>query len=261
MVVGGKMNIKIMVAAHKAYKMPDDRSLYVPVFVGSALRNIPSDMYQRDDDGKNISKKNPTFNELTALYWGWKNLKCDYIGLDHYRRYMTLGKSKDLASVLSQEQLERLFKNTDVVLPTKRHYYIESNYSHYVHAHHAEPLNITKEIISEKYPEYIDSFERVMKKTSAHMFNMFIMRKSLSDAYCEWLFDILFELEKRIDTSEYDTYETRVFGFVSELLLDVWLDQQQLTYTEVNKVNLENEHWIRKIFGFLARKFFNKRGK
>ncbi|WP_137625018.1 DUF4422 domain-containing protein [Lactiplantibacillus pingfangensis] len=250
------MDIKIMVAAHKPYKMPEDTTLYLPVFVGSALRPKPDDSYTADNTGDNISAKNTTFNELTALYWGWKNLDCDYIGLDHYRRYMTLHKSKNIVDVLTSQQLKKLFQTTDIILPTKRHYYIETNYSHYIHVHHVEPLELTREIISKKYPRYLASFDKVLKRRSAHMFNMYIMKKSLNDKYCKWLFDILFTLEKQVDVSGYDEYERRVFGFVSELLLDVWLDANDLSYVEVQKSNLENEHWFRKIFNFLYRKFF-----
>ena len=56
------------------------------------------------------------------------------------------------------------------------------------------------------------------------MFNMFICNKDLMSKYCEWLFDILFELEKRVDASQYDSFHARFFGRVSELLLDVYIN-------------------------------------
>ena len=76
-------NIKIIVATHKKYQMPDDE-MYLPVQVGSELNDNLG--YQKDNDGENISKKNPYYCELTGLYWAWKNLDADYIGLCHYRR-------------------------------------------------------------------------------------------------------------------------------------------------------------------------------
>ena len=85
-----KMNdVKVIVATHKKYYMPNDK-LYLPVQVGASGKN--SIGYQRDDEGENISEKNPYYCELTGLYWAWKNLDVEYIGLCHYRRYFTLSK-------------------------------------------------------------------------------------------------------------------------------------------------------------------------
>lgn len=77
------VTIKIIVAAHKPYEMPDDE-VYLPVYVGAMGKTDVG--YQRDDEGENISILNPYFCELTGLYWAWKNLSEDYIGLVHYRR-------------------------------------------------------------------------------------------------------------------------------------------------------------------------------
>ena len=85
-------SIKIIVATHKEYQMPEDK-LYLPLHVGAFGKE--SIGYQRDDEGDNISQKNPYFSELTGLYYAWKNVKSDYIGLVHYRRYLTLKRSKD----------------------------------------------------------------------------------------------------------------------------------------------------------------------
>ena len=58
-----------------------------------------------------------------------------------------------------------------------------------------------------------------------------------------------------LDISSYDAYNQRIFGFVSELLLDVYLLKNQLSYKELSVLFMENEHWPRKIFAFLKRKF------
>ena len=89
------MDIKVIIAAHKKYRMPKDK-LYLPIHAGAEGKDDIG--FKKDNTGKNISKKNPFFCELTALYWAWKNLDADYIGLVHYRRHLTLkkkGKSID----------------------------------------------------------------------------------------------------------------------------------------------------------------------
>ena len=82
------MDIKILVASHKKAEMPED-SMYLPVHVGRALYPDREFGYQSDAEGDNISIKNPYYCELTALYWAWKNLKADYVGLAHYRRHFS----------------------------------------------------------------------------------------------------------------------------------------------------------------------------
>ena len=83
-----------------------------------------------------------------------------------------------------------------------------------------------------------------MKKTSGHRFNMFIMKRDKLDSYCEWLFDILFELEARLDISEYSANDARVFGFVSERLLDVWIYTIDFEYKVIPYVFMEEQNWI-----------------
>ena len=160
--------------------------------------------------------------------------------------------------VLNRQQLEELLKKTDIILPNPRNYFIETNYSQYVHAHHAQDLDVTRQILDEKYPDYVKAFDETMKSTIGHRFNMFIMKSELFDSYCEWMFDILFELEKRLDISDYSAYDARVFGFVSERLLDVWVFTKNYKYKELPVGFMEDEHWGRKINNFLKRKFLKK---
>lgn len=251
------MSIKIIVATHKPYWMPQDE-IYLPLHVGHAGK---SDIgFQGDDSGDNISEKNPNYCELTGLYWAWKNLDADYIGLAHYRRHFSDRIKKDKkSSVLTKEQLELLLKSNDVVLPKKRRYFIETIYTHYAHTADGSHLDKTRDIISEKYPDYLPAFDKVMSSTSAHMFNMFIMKKSLADEYCKWLFDILSELENRVDVSNLSAFEARLFGRVSEMLLDIWITKNNIPYKEIKHMHMEPINWVKKICGFLSAKFFDKK--
>ena len=239
----GNGSLKILVATHKPYRMPHDE-VFMPIQVGAA--NNPDMGYARDDVGENISPKNANYCELTALYWAWKNLTCDYLGLVHYRRLFAV----------DVECIRRLLRTTGVLLPQKRYYVLESNYSHYIHAHHASDLDLTREIIADRHPRYLRSFDIVMRWRTGHRFNMFVMRKDMADDYCKWLFDILFELERRLDITGYSQYDARVFGFVAERLLDVWLHERRISHRNVPVVNLENQHWTRKIVSFLIRKYW-----
>lgn len=248
------MNIKIIVATHKPYRMPED-DIYLPLHVGKAGK--PDIGFQGDDTGDNISEKNPNFCELTGLYWAWKNLDADYIGLVHYRRHFSVKHKKHkFESILTRQQLEKILGTTDVVLPKRRNYYIETIYSHYAHTADGSHLDKTRKIIEKKCPEYLRFFDKVMKSRGAHMFNMFIMKKELADRYCEWLFDILFELEKAIDTSGMTAFEARACARIPEMLLDVWITKNDISFKEISYVHMEPINWRKKLTGFMKAKFF-----
>lgn len=247
------MLVKILVAMHKASQVPTEEP-YLPVQVGRAL-SAEIDGVVGDHTGENISDKNPHYCELTAVYWAWKNLSADYVGLCHYRRYFAqYGLKNKKKRILKQQQIEKILQQYDVIVPKKRHYWIETNYSQYIHAHHAQDLDETRVILQEKYPAYLPAFDGCMKQTSGHRFNMFVMKKPLFDAYCAWLFDVLFTLEQRLDITQYSAYDARVFGFVSERLLDVWLKTNRIQYKEMPVVYTEKQNWIKKIWRFLKRK-------
>lgn len=252
------MDIKILVATHKAYWIPND-DIYLPLHVGREGKQYLG--FIGDNTGDNISSKNSNYCELTGLYWAWKNLESEYIGLCHYRRYFGYRcHSNDLESkykaIFHRTDYERLLHNYDVIIPKKRNYYIETVRSQYEHAHNKRDLDEVERIIAEKYPGYSEAFTKVMNRTKLHILNMFAMKKELFDAYCDWLFSILFELEKRIDISDYNTYQARVFGFLGERLFNVWLEKRQLSPVEVDIVNLEPIDWFKKIFCFISRKFY-----
>ena len=265
-------SIKIIIATHKKYLMPKD-DLYLPVHVGAEGKTDTAGKeldlgYQKDNIGENISIKNPSFCELTGLYWAWKNLDYDYIGLAHYRRHFAnKSKSKNIFDrVIKKSEIEPLLDKEKVFVPKKRRYYIETLYSHYAHTHYAEQLDKTREIIAEKYPDYIASYDKVIKRTYGYMFNMMIMKKDLFDAYCSWLFDILFELENRIDMPELDYFQGRYYGRVSEIIFNVWLDYQVKTgvikkdeIEELPYIHMERINWWKKGTAFLKAKYSGKK--
>lgn len=254
------MKVTVIVAVHKKYRMPED-TCYLPLHVGKEGKEEIG--FVGDNTGDNISLKNPYYCELTGLYWMWKNVEADYLGLVHYRRYFATSgrkKGKDkFEQILTEEEMKSLLAKNDIILPKKRRYFIENLYSHYAHTHYAEHLDCTKEILKERCPEYASVFETVMKRTYGHMFNMFIMSREKCDAYCRWLFPILYELENRIDFKEYNAFQARLFGRVSELLLDVWMEKNGYEYQEVPVVSMEPVNWIHKGTSFLRAKFSGKK--
>ena len=265
------MNVKLFIACHKACDVPQDE-MYLPLHVGAFEKEDIG--FERDDRGENISSKNPLYCELTGLYWCVHNLEYDYLGLVHYRRYFTL-KSKSyqkehgaLSSVLTKEEIEPLLETYKVIVPKKRNYYIETVYSHYAHTFDGKQLDEARNIIEEMCSDYLESFDSFMAQKKAYIFNMFVMPRNLVKEYCDWLFPILFELEKRIDTESMSAFEKRYVGRVGERLFNVWLLQQikrgnlkQEEIKEIPYLYLGKIRWDKKVIGFIMAKLFGKKYK
>ena len=250
------MNSKILVATHKQFHFPNN-DLYTPIHVGKSLSDNDFE-YLVDNSGDNISDKNRNFCELTGLYWAWKNnyfKENIYCGLVHYRRYFSGELSFDDFSILSDNEIKKNLTSTDIILPKKRKYYIETIKNHYANAHNIKDLDLIRDLLMERHSDYVDSFDKLMQQRELYLFNMFVMKKELFDTYMVWLFDILFELEKRVDISKYNNYQGRIFGFISERLFNVWIIKNQLKIKEISVVNIEGENLLFKAYGLLKRKF------
>ena len=218
-------NIKIFTMTHKKFMEPED-SIYVPLQVGRAASEDLG--YLGDDTGDSISEWNRYYGELTGVYWVWKNIvEADIIGICHYRRFF-LDENREL---MKQEQYERILKDYDIIVSNK----VEADKcyrDYYGEAHNVNDLLTVGEVIKEKYPDYYPYYEAALQGNTYYYGNLMVASREVFQEYAKWLFDILFEVEKRIDVSGYDLYNQRVFGFLSEQMVKIWLDKNHLRVYE-----------------------------
>lgn len=235
------MDTRIYMMTHKAFEVPKMEG-YIPLQVGSALGNDLG--YLKDNTGDHISEKNPSYCELTGLYWFWKNVKCDVVGLCHYRRCFTCIERAENAQwveevLLPVSYIEECMQKYDLIIPNSGMTLEGSVLKHYQEHHCISDWEECGRVIQEKYPQYYPAFLWNQDINLISLGNMVIGKKSLIDEYCEWLFDILFELETRISIEGRDTYQKRVFGFLSERLFRVWIFGKRLKIKEELVVMLE----------------------
>lgn len=233
------MNAKILICTHKEVELPV-HEYFFPIQAGAEISEKKLS-YNLDNIGDNISLKNKNYCELTAHYWAWKNLKdVDIVGLNHYRRYFDffrthkllspdrnfIGLEEFLAHPYQFPDLGKVLQEYDIILPDRRNhpYNLKTQYSVF---HITEDWNILKEVIQDLYPDYIPSFEKFEKGNSLSNYNMFITSWGQFDRYSTWLFQILFEVEKRIKISAYAN-QARVFGYMSERLINIFCDYNHL---------------------------------
>lgn len=218
-------DVKILVAYHKKDHIYNSEKL-VPIHCGRSVAfektkdgKISQEEFNwllnntiGDDTGDNISNLNRTLNEMTAIYWAWKNYdklgNPDYIGLNHYRRYFEINYGK-LDEILSKfdfiKQKHSISKQSfyDIWLN------LEDRDNNFID----NSIQICKEV----NPEKGRKIEKFLKGNIHRGFcNMFIMKKEDFFKYCEFIFPIVLKLPQEV------TYG-RQAGYFAELLTSYYL--------------------------------------
>lgn len=238
--------VKLYSVFHKDFFKPA-ADYVVPIHAGKSASDKQLDILS-DNTGDHISHLNNTFCELTVLYWLWKNAErsTSHFGLCHYRRYFTLKPPMNAlkpARIISyfpaqenidkvvtpslHDELTNLLATNDVIV--QQPMLIHRNKSgtlnleqHYKKDHIANDWNVLITTIAELYPAYKPSIKTFNESLKMSFFNMMIAPWNVWDDYLTWLFTILFEVQKRILVSD-NAYQARVFGFMSERLMNLYL--------------------------------------
>lgn len=234
-----------------AYHKPDlilKNDIIEPIHVGRAvLKNKDDDESIKkykwleknmigDNTGDNISGKNGNYNEMTALYWAWKNYENlgnpEYIGLMHYRRHFYLNKANEKSAYyetttvknsdeyinktlgLTEENLDKIFKVNDAIVTTP--YYKESVYNHFKDSHNIEELDEVIEIIKKHYPTYYKSTKKYLFGHNTYFCNMFIFPRDIFFQYASFVFGVI---ERFVKSKKY----TGGRLFVSERITGIFI--------------------------------------
>ena len=258
-------DIKILECVFKNSAEVYENMIY-PVSAGAELYNKNDIVLSmRDDTGENISKKNPFYCELTVQYWAWKNLKCDVCGIFHQRRFLDFSmKNKKYPYSITEKSDEKTLRNAGLsyekicelfdnysIIANKRENLFESVEDFYNRndRQNFDDMGLLKDIIKEKYPEYFPYAETYFKGTYSYFCNVFIMDKINFDRYSKWLFDILFEYEKR---KPQNLFYPREMGKLGERLFGVYMyyvmgctdiayiEFPRLHFSSVNGATLKN---------------------
>jgi hypothetical protein len=219
--------INIFVMTHCKFECPR-HSIYIPLQVGHALHDDLG--YIGDDSGDNISVKNPYYSELTGLYWASHNVDdADYMGLCHYRRFFL----NESGIIMNAQDYSDIFQDYDIILP-KATLHPKPYREVYAEAHNLQDLLLVGKAIEKLHPEYAPYFREALESNLVFSGNLFVTDSTRFKAYTNWLFSIFDVVEGQIDPDRYDNYHKRVYGFLSEQLLSVWVAKNELTVYEAN---------------------------
>lgn len=234
-----KNNLKILVCCHKDDPNICSTDPYTPIQVGKELHPDLDLGFICDNEGQNISAKNPEWCELTALYWGWKNLHdFDYIGLSHYRRYLDI----DINCI------SKVLNDYDIIVGDA------TNTPHpiahgLIRAMSRDDFYIYLDTIVSMRPDAKEAVYHYFFETNKFIpFTMFIASKELFYEYCEFIFPILFEVEKRIKPHSY-TRQKRCLAYFGEWSLGLFITYRHLNVKRVpivqNILKKEKKNLIR----------------
>ncbi|MDR3289747.1 MAG: DUF4422 domain-containing protein [Rickettsiales bacterium] len=189
-------NLKIFVSYDKPYTLWQHPFL-TPIHVGRAIKQ--NDWLEKnmigDNTGDNISIMNKKFGEMTIVYWTWKHYNeignPPYIGFFQHNKFIDLDVTNDAI-------------NHDMVVAEKIKVTLKN-------------FNYVKRVIKKTHPEILNFIKQGESYANS---NTNIMKKEIFFEYCEWIFPILFEMEKEIEGDNDD------FTPIIETLNGVFFDKK-----------------------------------
>lgn len=254
-----KSKVCIYTVGHKQFAMPVKDSVYIPLMVGKQQGEF-SNGWISEHTGDHISDKNVRYNELTGLYWIWKNANAEITGLCHYRRFFVRPCQKAWnvltgkpVQVIDEPYIKKILSSYHVILHNKtftpggnqnqlcmKQKCSETGNSAGLSR---EILTILDDTFKRSYPKEFSIYEHVMNRKYAHLLNMMICRKEILGRYCEWLFPLLYQIEDEIDRQFPGQAHARCMGLIGERLLDVWVLKEKLRVKECFAMNTERRDW------------------
>lgn len=245
-------SVEVYVATHKKQNISlPDHCKFVQV---NAEKQGQWEGYLHDNDvPDNISSKNNSYCELTALYLLWKNSNADIGGLFHYRRFFT-GKTraslrnesrvytnerKITKSIISERKIKKLLSQADVILGMPRGPLPLNAFEDLQKFVCVHDIQVMIDIIEEEYPQYKQALWEVLQSTSISYCNMFIASRIFIANYCEWMFRVLLLVENRVSIESYDTSHQRILGYLAEVLLNVYVKYNESKIIYVYRADLE----------------------
>lgn len=269
-----------------------DNPLYVNVRCGAVFDKRENVDMLGDNTGDNISEKRESFNELTVMYWAWKNVEADYYGLCHYRRYLSFSKqfheinewAKNGVSAnsivcdyidsnmiekynLNEEYMRNEISKYDIIkmnaidFAQLSHKYFNDRFKTNKEQiefdkvwHRIEDFETVRQIIEEKFSEYLKYYDEYMNSKYGYFYLLFIMNKKYFNIFCEFIFGVLFELEKRIDTTYLSEKQYRIYGTIAERLYGVFMlymqDKFDIKIAEKQVIFVENPQKQKELLPF-----------
>lgn len=249
-----------------------DNPLFIPVRCGAVYDKRENVTMLGDNTGDNISEKRNSFCELTVQYWAWKNVKADYYGLCHYRRYFSFSDKKennvniynhieeDIITEkflnkyeINYEKISKLLDDFDI-LKIEPMVLNESVYKSIIkntRAYTKDGVDLFLSILKKQFPELTNYADTYMNGKIWQAWNCYILPKKIFFDYSEKLFKVLFELDKKLDVDEYNIEQQRMVGYMGEIMFPIYvnylIDKENVKFKNLQLVEIKNTSKINEI--------------
>lgn len=249
--------VVIAVSCHKPTALPK-AGAYLPIHAGAALAAEPIPGMQPDDEGDNISERNPRFCELTAQYWAWKHIEAEYVGICHYRRYFCFDGLEHEANDHAQIEVSDLTPEAaaelrldddgliaqtvsryDMIIPAQwdvRGVYTPKGPKRNVAKHMIAYGLVTKDIlkaldriVAKRQRAYRADLRDYLAGSRYIGYNCLIARRELFDELCAFEFDVLKAFDESYDFGGDIEAAKRVCGYLGEILFSTFVLHLQRT--------------------------------
>jgi len=215
----GEVEVMMYIVTHKEAEIQED-----DFYRGLCVGKYRADGMLSERDGENIAMYNDRINELTGLYWIWKNTTEDLVGMCHYRRFFQDGEQR-----AGEEKILEALSNADIILSD--YVYLPWTVRQNIvqiegHDLDAAAYRSFEQGIREHQPNYVDAFDKVLNGRFFHVCNMFVTRREILNEFCEWLFSFILEATDRVNVGNGDYFQRRLCGYYGETMWSVWMQKQ-----------------------------------
>lgn len=243
------VDVGVYVVTHKNAKLSALPEGYRIIHAGHALAKNDFG-YLGDDTGDNISRLNIFLDEVTALYWLWKNTSHTHAGFVHYRRFLTKKFQPEFADnrqlflaedILSSQEICQILNEYDIIASKA----FSSNFRQYelflLSTGQPDLVRICEGIfranLKRKQPDYLAAYDSVINSQIFFPYGILITRRNILNDYCEWLFSFLIDAVKEINDriqigdkklEDMGHKYSRMPSFLAERMLTVWLMKNHL---------------------------------
>jgi len=244
------VDVGVYVVTHKDVELSALPEGYRIIHAGHALAQNDFG-YLGDDTGENISRLNTFLDEITALYWIWKNTAHTHTGIVHYRRFFTSNddlpcfadenKFFSAKDILSAAEIVQILRDYDIIVNTE--FLADRNQLELMIFSTGQPdlvrasEQIVRKHLAENQPDYLETYDEVFNGFVFFICGIFLTRRNILNAYCEWLFS--FMLDATIDMrdniilggqklEDVPHVYSRMMSYFSERMLTVWLTKNHL---------------------------------